>query len=44
MLSQAELETEGSGLATIFGLPPTPRVYLEQVRLHNRREQSWCLY
>jgi len=25
MLSQAELETEGSGLATIFGLPPTPR-------------------
>ena len=24
MLSQAELETEGSGLATIFGLPPTP--------------------
>jgi len=25
MLSQAELETEGSGLATICGLPPTPR-------------------
>ena len=24
MLSQAELETEGSGLATIFGLPPAP--------------------
>jgi len=24
MLSQAELETEGSGLATIFDLPPTP--------------------
>jgi len=24
MLSQSELETEGSGLATIFGLPPTP--------------------
>jgi len=24
MLSQAELETEESGLATIFGLPPTP--------------------
>ena len=22
---QAELETEGSRLATIFGLPPTPR-------------------
>ena len=25
MLSQAELRTEGSGLATIFGLPPAPR-------------------
>jgi len=25
MLSQVELETEGSGLTTIFGLPPTPR-------------------
>jgi len=25
MLSQAELETERSHLATIFGLPPTPR-------------------
>jgi len=25
MLSQVELETEGSGLATIFGLHPTPR-------------------
>ena len=24
ILSQAELETEGSGLATILGLPPTP--------------------
>jgi hypothetical protein len=24
MLSQAELETEGSSLATIIGLPPTP--------------------
>jgi len=26
MLSQAEMETEGSGLPTIFGLLPTPRV------------------
>jgi len=25
MLSRAELETEGSGLAAIFGLPPTPQ-------------------
>jgi len=24
MLSQSKLETEGSGLSTIFGLPPTP--------------------
>jgi len=27
MLSQAELETEGSRLATIFGLPPTPHSF-----------------
>jgi len=24
MISQVELETEGSGLTSIFGLPPTP--------------------
>jgi len=29
MLSQAELETEGSRLATIVGLPPTPRSHKE---------------
>ena len=29
---QAELETEGSRLATIFGLPPTPRhIYCAQL-------------
>jgi len=31
MLPQAELETEGLRLATIFGLPPTPRGGLKYV-------------
>jgi hypothetical protein len=29
---QANLETEGSRLATIFGLPPTPRVDLNPLK------------
>ena len=31
---QAELETEGSRLATIFGLPPTPQRIVEFFRIN----------
>jgi len=43
MLSQAEFETEGSGLATIFGLPPTPHRNRALVEPPQDGTQS-CLY
>jgi len=43
MLSQAELETEGSHLATIFGFPPTPQCNLDCLKSGSKRDTNETL-